>query len=56
MTVKAYALDREKFARTEKRLEEAESTIEDDRYEFIEKEKQYNTTISKLKKTNATEL
>ena len=49
VVVKASAIDREKLARTEKRLEEAESTVEDDRFEFIKKEKQFKTEIDSLK-------
>ena len=49
ITVKSYAIDRDKLARTEKRNEDLESTVENERFDNIKKEKQFNTTISKLK-------
>ena len=45
VVLESFAIDRETLARAEERLKDLESTVEDDRFEFIEKEKQYNTTI-----------
>ena len=44
--LESYALDRKKLARAEERLKDLESTVESDRFDYLEKEKQYNTTIS----------
>ena len=54
-TVQSSAIDRVKLAHMEKRCQELESLVEDDRYDFIQKKKQYNTKIAKLKEAKASE-